>query len=212
MTPCSKIFTLLLPLLIAVPAAAQTYIGPAVGIHFAHIEGYDTQKFPIYNVTTEPGFGIISPFAGLRIDQHLTNRLFVSSTSGYTQKTVKYFDMGFVGYTDMRFNQLVHSLTLNMCLTKNWHVGFGGHFNHLFELELGKKRIDFWSSQGTEYNVGQLGWVFSSSFAYRRFMLDIRFYQSERTFAKFEHFIKSTSAIEVALIYRFKVFGKESKN
>lgn len=42
-------------------------------------------------------------------------------------------------------------------------------------------------------------------------MLDLRFYQSERTFAKFEHFIKSTSAIEVALIYRFKVFGKRDR-
>lgn len=207
MTPCSKTLALLFPLLFTTLVSAQIFIGPALGFHFAHIEGYDTQTLPFNNITTEPGFGIKSPFAGIRIDHYLNSGLFVSATTGYTQKTVKYSDSGFVGYTNVRFNQLNHTLTLNMCPVKNWQIGFGGHFSQLFTFEIGKKMVDYWGRLGRDFNVQQLGWVFSSSFTWQGILFDVRFCQSERTFAAFDQFVKSTSAIEVALIYRFRVFG-----
>lgn len=206
MKTCSKILPLLFPLLATMPTSAQTFIGPALGLHFAHIEGYDTKNLPFNNITTEPGFGINSPFAGIRIEQYLTGRLFFSATSGYTRKMVNYVDMGFVGYTNMRFNQLDHTLTLNMGLTKNWHIGFGGHFSHLFSFEIGKERVDYWSRLGRDFNAQQLGWVFSTSFTWKGLLFDVRFYQSERGFAEFDRFIKSTSAIEMGMAYRIKVF------
>lgn len=212
MKTCSKTLLLLLSLLLVIPTSAQTFIGPVLGLHFAHIEGYDTKTLPFNNITTGPGFGIKSPFAGIRIDQYLNGRLFVSVTSGFTQKTVKYSDTGFVGYTNVRFNQLDHTLTLNMCPVKNWHIGFGGHFSHLFTFEIGKKRVDYWGSLGRDFNVQLLGWVFSTSFTWKGFLFDARFYQSERTFATFDRFVKSTSAIEMGMTYRFKVFEKRKRS
>ncbi|MEY4903929.1 MAG: hypothetical protein RLZZ292_1744 [Bacteroidota bacterium] len=185
--------------------SAQTYISPSIGLSLSHIEGYD--KNYTTEIITEPGFNKKNILWGFRIDQILSKIFFLSANFNFTNKKTKLNDRGIVGYTNLSYQQINNIVTLNISPTNNWHFGFGVCSSNLRKFHSWNDNLDDYYSPD---NIQHLGWVVSSGYRHKNFLLALHYLQSQPFRNIKEEYVKSFKSIDLSLNYQFQILNKKN--
>ena len=196
-------------LLCALPilCAAQTYIGPSIGIDISQIEGAETSQ-RISTISTRSGYPHKTLTAGLTIQQQLPQHIFLLGQMHLGHRTVPYIDIGVVGYTHLRYWQLSSALRANYLLHEHWYAGAGIGYHQHYKLEVGKDDFTVTDTWSEESRIHRLGWSISAGYTYKRLLIDVAFTRMKNTLNGMDGLFKpfgESSTFEVSLRYLFRV-------
>ena len=199
--------------IICLTVFSQTYVGAYYGKSWMRIERQPppSNVFQLFYIQPEDGYQNDSHLYGIRIDQALSDK-FIFSFSGFTtSKVVSYSDFGIGGRTHFKFRSSGGSIVLNHQPFSKFLLGFGGSYNRVHQLKIGKPSVDAWNDIGKAYNVHAFALVFSSSFRFKGFLLEARWIKGGNTFGEFDtnQYIKNMDSFELTIGYMLKVFGKK---